>query len=216
MTPERMTEVCAQAVAFGKKCRTWAGRVPATAWVALGLFLLAAVFTALHTVYGRRDASLRLRVQHSLRSAQLSVWVDGDLAYSGKIVGSTRKRFGLIESIQGSLSETLPVSSGTHQVRVRVVSDDGTAQENTITGEFDRNSQRTLSVTARRDDVSLNWQGTGTAVSEAAASSSGWLGHYASTLLLTLAGSIMSALAGYAIRELPKQIASRQDAVPKV
>jgi hypothetical protein len=97
-----------------------------------------------------------------------------------------------------------------------VVSDDGTVQENTISGEFDRNSQRTLSVTARHDDVSLNWQGGATAVSEAAAASGGWLGHYASTLLLTLAGSIMSALAGYAIRELPKHIASRQGAAPKV
>jgi hypothetical protein len=216
MIQERITEVRAQAAALVKKCRVWAGRVPATAWVALGLFLLAAVLAALHTTYGRRDASLRLKVQHSLRSAQLSVWVDGDAAYSGKIAGAPKKKFGLIESIQGSLSETVPLSSGTHQVRVRVVSDDGTVQENTISGEFDRNSQRTLSVTARHDDVALNWQGGASAVSEAAASSSGWLGHYTDTLLLTLAGSIMSALAGYAIRELPKHIASRQGAAPKV
>ncbi len=124
---EQIREIRAHAAALWQKARVRAARVPVKAWFVLGLFLLSAVLMAAYTAFAGRDASLRLKVQHSLRSAQLSVWVDGDLAYSGKLTGSARKKFGLIpDSMQGSLSETLPVSSGTHQVRVRVASDDGT------------------------------------------------------------------------------------------
>ncbi len=165
-------------------------------------------------------ASLRLKIQHNLRSADLSVWVNDDLAYSGKLVGSARKRFGLIPDVQGSMSETIPVSSGTQRVRVRIVSDDGSVQENIISGDFASNMQQTLSVIARHDDLSLNWHRPETAASDTATSSpepsdSGWFRRYGGSLLLTVAGSIISALTGYAIKELPKQIASRQNESPK-
>ena len=138
------------------------------------------------------------------------MWIDGDLAYSGKLIGAPARKFGLLPgSIQGSLSETFPISSGDHQVRVRIVSDDGVTQENSIKGDFTRNSQRTLSVNARRNDISLNWQGSEMPVAESASASTGWFNRYAGTLLMTIAGSIVSALTGYMIRELPKQIGSR-------
>ena len=214
MDQERTAENRAHAAVLWQQARVWAARVPTKAWVVFVLFLLAAVLMAMHTAFAGKDASLRLKVQHSLRSAQLSIWVDGDLAYSGKLIGMARKKFGLLPDVQGSLSETLPVSSGAHQVRVRVASDDGTVQEDTISAEFDRNSQRTLSVLARRNDMSLGWLGASAPVTEPASSGAGWVMRYAGTLLLTIAGSIVSAIAGYAIRELPKQIASRQGEAP--
>ncbi len=125
-------------------------RLPITVWLILGLFIFAAALMAIHATLVARDASLHLKVQLGLRSAQLSAWVDGDLVYSGKLVGTMKRKFGIIPDLQGSLSETLPVPSGTHEVRIRVASDDGSAQESTITGEFARNSQRTLAVNARR------------------------------------------------------------------
>ena len=197
----------------------WAARVPASAWVVLALFLCAALIMAIQAAFVGRDANLRLKVQHNLRSADLSVWVDGDLVYSGKLVGIARKKFGLIPDIQGSMSETLPVSSGTKQILVRIVSDDGSVQENTIAGKFRHNTQQTLSVIARRGDLSLNWQHPETVVSDSVSSaqlpsSSGWFDRYAGSLLMTVAGSIISALTGYAIKELPK-IASREAESPK-
>ena len=191
-------------------------RLPITVWLILGLFLFAAALMAIHATLGARDASLHLKVQHGLRSAQLSAWVDGDLVYSGKLVGTMKRKFGIIPDLQGSLSETLPVPSGTHEVRIRVASDDGSVQESTITGEFARNSQRTLAVNARRADVSLNWQGADASVTEPSASGMGWFSRYTGSLMMTVAGSIVSALAGYIIRELPKQIASRQGEAPEV
>lgn len=214
------SNIRAHAAMRWQQARTWAVRIPVSARVVFGVFLLAASLMALHSALGGRDASLRLKVQHNLRSADLSLWVDDDLAYSGKLVGSARKKFGLIPDVQGSMSETVLVSSGTRRVRVRVVSDDGSVQENTITGDFARNTQQTLSVVARHDDLSLNWHHPETEVYETASSSPdpsgpGWFSRYGGSLLLTVAGSIVSALTGYAIRELPKQIASRQSESPK-
>jgi hypothetical protein len=91
--------------------------------------------------------------------------VDGDLAFFGKITGSTKKKFGLIptDSVQGSLSQIIPVRSGQHDIRVRIEPDDAAMQEDSISGGFAHNSQRDLSVSARQSGLSLSWQGTGSA-----------------------------------------------------
>jgi len=202
-------------------CRSAGGRLarlPAKGWVVMGFFLFAALLMALHTAFASRDATLRLKVQHSFRSAQLSVWVDDDLEYSGRLTGSMKKKFGVLpESMQGSLSETLAIAAGVHQVRVRVAVDDGSVQENSISGEFIRDSQRTLSVAARRSDLSLGWQGVSGVVAESSSTGSspaGWMSRYTGTLLLTAAGSIISAITGYVLKELPRQIGAR-GAAPK-
>jgi hypothetical protein len=193
------------------RLRQQAARVPTRAWVVMGLFFIAALLMALHTALVDKSASLHLKVQHSFRSAQVSVWVDSDLAYSGKLTGYLRKKFGLLPgSVQGSLSEFVPVSSGSHVIRVQVTADDGSVQEESISGEFVRNTERNLSVVVRPGNVSLAWQGAGSLPMEAA-SSTGWISRYANTLFLTAAGSIISALAGFAVRELPAQIRARQN-----
>jgi hypothetical protein len=213
----------AYAAAVWQRARGQFARLPATARVMLGLFLLAALLMAMHTAYWGKDASLRLKVQHSLRSGQISVWVDSELAYSGNLVGSSKRKFGLIPVVQGSLSETLPVATGTHQIKVQVVSDSG-ARESTINGDFAHDGQRALSVIASHDDLFLNWQTSNSQslnsqLQPVGAVSSdtgqGWFSRYAGTLMMTVAGSIISALAGFALRELPKHLVSRQGAVPK-
>ena len=193
--------------------RVWAARVPVKAWVVLGVFLMAAFLMALHTAFSAKTATLHLKVQHGLRSVQMSVWVDGDLAYSGQIMGTLHKRLGLIpDSVQRTWSQRVPVSPGKHLVRVRMASDDGSVQENAISGEFVRKGERDLAVSERHSFLLLSWQISSSGVADG--SSDFGLGHYASTLLLAIAGSIVSALTGYVIKELPKQIGSRQGAEP--
>jgi hypothetical protein len=55
---------------------------------------------------GRAFSRSELKLQHGFRSAQVSIWVDGDLAYSSKVTGSPKKKFGLIptDSVQGTFS----------------------------------------------------------------------------------------------------------------
>ncbi len=189
--------------------------LPVKAWLVLGLFVVAALFMGLHTAFAAKDSTLHLKVQHGFRSALLSVWIDGELAYSSKLTGSMKKKLGLIpDSVQGNLAQTIPLPSGNRELRIRVETPDGSVQEQTVGAEFVRNGERTLVVIARRTDFSMNWQDLPVQVAESA-STLGWMARYTSTLLLTAAGSIISAITGYAIRELPKQIGSRQAETPK-
>lgn len=193
-----------------------AARIPVKARLIFGLFLLAAVLLAIHTAVTTKDASLHLKLQHSFHEAQVSVWVDNDLAYAGKINGSIRKKFGLIptDSAQGNLSEIVPVRAGQHNIRLRIEPDDAAMQEDSISGYFSDHSERDLAVSARQSGLSLSWQGTGRGPVETSANFD-WILPYAGSLLLTITGSIMSALAGYAIKELPSRLRSTSDSAPK-
>jgi hypothetical protein len=210
MDSESTTQARERVAQIWRQSRDWVVRLSLTARIMLGLFLFAAVLVALHTAFNAKNASLHLTVQHGFRSADISLWVDGDLAYSGKLSGSVKKKFGLIAgSVQGTLSEIVPISSGIHQIRVQVQLEGGSAQQDTVTGDFAANTERKLSVSARPGNLSLAWIGTTAA---APASGPSWFAHYASTVFLTLGGSIVSALTGFALRELPAHIRSRQDA----
>lgn len=191
----------------------WLVRLPVKARIVLGLFLFAALLMALHTAFSGKDANLRLTVQHGFRSGNISLWIDNDLAYSGSLKGALKKKFGLIPAaVQGTLSEILPVSSGNHQIRVRIQSDDGSTQMDTLNGEFARGTERELYVSARSTGLSLSWRATNASISS---SGPGWFGRYAGALFLSIGGSIISALTGFAIRELPGYIRTREDSEPK-
>src|ERR1700693_1814326 len=124
---------------------------------------------AIHTAITAKNASLHLKLQHDFRNAQVLVWVDDDLAFSGDITGYPRKRFGLIptDSAQGNLSQIIPVRSGQHNIRLRIEPDDAAMQEDSISGDFPNLSERDLTVFARHSGLSISWQGTGTALVEA-------------------------------------------------
>jgi hypothetical protein len=217
MDRDAMAEVPPKAVSIYQKIHGVIARVPVKARLVLGLFLAAAVLVAVYSLLTAKNSSLRLKLQHGFRSAQISVWVDGDLAYSGRVFGSTRKRFGLIptESVQGSLSEIIPLSSGRHNIRVRVEPEGAVAQEDAVNGSFLPNGERDLTVSARQSGFSLSWSGTGSSPVETS-TSSGWFSRYAGSLFLTIAGSIISALTGFAIRELPGRFRPTGDSAAKL
>ena len=143
MDSDQRTRLRVRVAGIWRQACDWVLKLSLTARVMLGLFLFAALLVALHTALSTKDARLHLTVQHSFRSADISLWVDDDLAYSGKLTGSIKKKFGLI------------------------------------------------------------------------ASGSSWFAHYASALFLTIGGSIVSAITGFALRELPGHIRSRQDSAVK-
>ena len=215
MNPERIAQLRAKLAQLNQQAMQLARRVPVKARILLGLFLLVALAMAVYTGLTAKDASLHLKLQHSFRSAQVSVWIDSDLAFSGKITGAAKKRFGLIptDAQQGSLSQIIPIRSGQHNVRVRIEPEDGVMQEDSTSGDFARNAERDLSVSARHNGISLSWQGTTSAQAESSAFA--WLSRYAASLFLTIAGSIVSAIAGYAIRELPGKLRPTADSAPK-
>src|SRR6266567_1369981 len=109
MSREPIPQLRAKAAFSYQYLRQWAARVPVMARVVLGLFLIAALLMTVRTVLVAKDASLHLKLQHGFHNAQVQVWVDGELAYSGKVTGAPKKRFGLIptDSVQGSLSQII-------------------------------------------------------------------------------------------------------------
>ena len=183
----------------------------------LATFLIAALAMALYThSITRNDAMLHLRVQHNFRSAKFSLWTDGNLVYAGKLNGSVRKKFGLLpESAQGTLTQAIPIPSGSHQLRVEITADDGTVHSDAISGDFSSGGDRTLSVIARRSTLSLNWQGlpivTAPSAAVAAPAQSGFLQRYGGAMIMSVIGSIISTITGFAIREFPKQLGSRTE-----
>ncbi len=174
---------------------------------------VAAVFAVAflpHLVGG--SASLKVQMQHSFRSAQVSVWVDGDLACSEHLTGSQRRRFGLLPAgIGGNFSRLLQVPAGWHTVKVRVTSDEGYDNTGSITGDFPQDSQISLQVSPRRSgDLGMVWQGMSTMAAE---STPAWYVKYASSLLMTAVGSLVSAVMAYVVKQLPNLL--RPASTPK-
>jgi hypothetical protein len=159
-----------------------------------------------------RSASLRLQMQHSFRSVQVSVWVDGDLACSEHLTGSQRRRFGLLPAgIGGNFSRLVQVSSGRHTVKARVTSDEGYDNTGSITGDFPGDSEITLQIRPRSSgDLDMNWQGMSAMPAD---SGSARYVKYAGSLLMTAVGSLVSALMAYVVRELPNLL--RRTSAPK-
>jgi hypothetical protein len=158
------------------------------------------------------SASLKVQMQHSFRSAQVSVWVDGSLACSEHLTGSTRRRFGLLPAgIGGNFSRLLQVSAGRHTVKVRVTSDEGYDNTGSLSGDFPADSEVSLQVRPRSSgNLGMTWQGMSTM---AADSGPAWYVKYASSLLMTAVGSLVSALMAYVVKELPNVL--RRTSAPK-
>jgi hypothetical protein len=212
MDREHIAQLRAKAALLYQHACHASARVSLKARIVLGLFVIASLVMAMHTALTAKDATLHLKIQHGFHEAQVSVWLDSELVYSGKITGATKKQFGFIptSSVQGSLSQMIPVRSGQHDVRVRIKPEDATMQEDRISGNFAHNTERDLSVSARHSGISLYWEKTGDSEAEASPSFS-WFSRYAGSFFLTIAGSIISALTGHAIRELPARLRSKTE-----
>src|SRR5258706_10999806 len=113
MNRQILAQLRSKAESVYQQARKWAARVPGKARIVLGLFLFAAVLMAVHTAFTAKDASLHLKVQHGFPDARVSLLVDDELAFSGRVTGSVKKIFGFISThlMQRRLSHIIPVPS---------------------------------------------------------------------------------------------------------
>lgn len=200
--PPPEPQASATSGALTQKLVLWAKRIPRKT-TALVLAILLLAYGAWKIFYVAETATLNLKGQHSFRSAQLSVWVDGKLVQRAQLIGSTKKRFGILQqSAQGSFSRTIRLPAGEHVIRVSITApNEGYTQSDEVQAEFQAKTQRTIIITPdrRSGKLSLAWRDTpGFA---AATSSSSGTGGLISSLLLTIAGSILSAVVGFFVRE---------------
>lgn len=175
------------------------GRLPPKARFALFLGLVALVLIAISVVLSLPSATIRLVCRHDLRSADMTVSIDGTIVHMGTVTGASRKWFGVLEKTEGSYSAILPVSSGRHTVLVRLRAP-GYDRSRSIQGDFSRGQESILSIDAGRD-LALAWRDPGGASApEPASGSSSWL-KYAGSILLTIFGSIVSASIGVFVQD---------------
>ncbi len=160
---------------------------------------MALVLLGISGLLSLPSATLRLVCRHDLRSADITVSIDGAVLHTGTVTGASRKWFGVLEKTEGSYSAILPVSSGRHVVVVRLRAP-GYDRTRSIQGDFRRGQESTLTVDAGRD-LSLAWRDPGGAgAAEPASASSSWL-KYAGSILLTIFGSIVSASIGVLVQD---------------
>ncbi len=167
----------------------------------VGLLLVIGLAIYLWTYSG--DASLNIVCRHDLRSGRISILLDGESIYTGKLSGVERRRFGVLDKrVEGMLSKTLKVPSGQHVLTVNIRSDaDSYDQTRQSPADLTSGKVATLRVTAQRGSLSMAYQGP------APAPASSGTPDYVRPLrsiLFTAAGSVASAAIGFMVQEFLK------------
>lgn len=196
--------------AFGERVATvrarlwnaYRGLAP-RARLAVSLALGTGLLLTLYGLFFARSATLKLVCRHGFRSAEITVSVDGDVVHEETMAGAVKKMFRVLERTGGSYTRTIPVSSGRHVVEVRLKAP-GYDHTRTIEGEFRRGKESVLSVDSARE-LTLAWRGAAGGAVRAesvgdAGDSSGWP-RYAGSILLTMCGSVISAVIGFLVQE---------------
>ncbi len=76
-------------------------------------------------------ATLGIEVDHQFATANLSIWVDDQLAYTHRLEGTDKKRLIVFHHVQGHEIHSMQVAPGKHHLRVQVTSDREVAAKET-------------------------------------------------------------------------------------
>src|ERR1700730_4925184 len=180
-------------------CKRAVQGIPPKARLAVLVGSLALVGLAAYTSLSGGSATLNLICHHNLRSADISVSVDGRTTYTDHISASSKKILGIFGKRGETFSKSLTVPSGEHVVEVHLSS---------ATDGFDQTKQRelnlfpgnevTLTIAAQRSGMSLVYQGSVTAPGKNIGSAYSDSLH---SILVTLLGSAASAIIGFVVQE---------------
>ncbi len=173
--------------------------IPPKARLAVLTGLLVLVGLAVYTSLVGGSATLNLICRHDLRSADISVSIDGRTTYTDHISASPKKLFAILGKRGETFSKSLTVPSGEHVVQVHLSS---------ATDGFDQTKQRelnllpgnetTLRIDAQRNGMSLAYPGPVTAPTKNLGSA---FPDSLRSILVTLLGSAVSAAIGFVVQE---------------
>jgi hypothetical protein len=174
--------------------------IPPKARLAVCFGLLVLIPLGIYSYLSNGNGDLNVVCHHNLQSAELTVSIDGKVAFSDQSSGTVKKRFGFLDKkVEGTLSKAISIPLGRHTVRVNLKSSpeqfDQTRQiaVNLVSGK-----EATVLITAQRGDLSLSYQGTPMVPDDAgspASSSAVW------SILMTVMGSVASAAIGFMVQE---------------
>ncbi len=171
--------------------------------------LLIAIIFAVYAAVPVEQAHLQIICQHSFRSAQLSVLVDGSMVYSSNVNVASKKRLGILPKGQSgpdTFSKLIDVPTGRHVVQVRMSApDEGFDQARSAAADFTSHRESILQVNAtRRNALAVNFDGaTASAVATTGSSTpdSHPLPKGGITIVFSILGTMLSASVSFLVQE---------------
>jgi len=179
-----------------------------TAWADRRIrILLGVVAIAIATAwywFAAGSATLTIAGHHGFRRAEVSIFIDGDLKSTYEVTGSAKKRFGILQKIEGTFSRSLRVAPGDHVVKVRFHS---LTDSSDITRQCNVNAQArtesTVYVNADRGLLSLSFAGS-PAKSRPDPEPSNGYARMLQSVFIAIAGSALSATVGFVVQDFLK------------
>ena len=121
-------------------------------YAGISILLLAAMLGS-YELFSSDSTQLHIVCQHSFRSAQLTVTVNGKVVCETALAGSSRKRFGLLpgSSSGGTFSTLANAPAGKDLVEVRVSApSEGFDETRALTANFQAGEQNLLAINTSR------------------------------------------------------------------
>ncbi len=162
LPPAALQSVESAAKKINVNARVRRSRLITFAWVALLLVTVAVAGVFALGANRALPATLQIVGQYPFRTAQIYIWVDGDLRYHDEVHGALHSHAKIshtTESGGGAIALTLPVRAGRHMIRVQVDADGQTYDHDTaIPGQFNPYTQKTLQINFSSRNLDLNWE----------------------------------------------------------
>ena len=182
-----------------------------TRYGAVTVLLIAAIF-AVYAAVPAEQARLQIICQHSFRSAQLSVLVDGSVVYSSNMNAASKKRLGILPKGQSGpeiFSKVIDVPTGKHVVQVRMSAPgEGFDQARSAAADFTPDRESILQINAtRRNTLAVNFEGAASSTTTPAASpasstpDSHPLPKNGITIVFSILGTMLSASISFLVQE---------------
>ena len=180
-----------------------------TRYGAITLLLIAAIF-AVYAAVPAEQAHLQIICQHSFRSAQLSVLVDGSVVYSNNVNVASKKRLGILPKGQSGpdiFSKVIDVPTGKHVVQVRISAPgEEFDQVRSAVADFTSDRESILQINAtRRNALTVNFEGASSSTTAPLAASSASESHPLPkggiTIVFSILGTMLSASISFLVQE---------------
>ena len=180
-----------------------------TRYGAITLLLIAAIF-AVYVAVPAEQAHLQIICQHSFRSAQLSVLVDGSVVYSNNVNVASKKRLGILPKGQSGpdiFSKVIDVPTGKHVVQVRISAPgEEFDQVRSAVADFTSDRESILQINAtRRNALTVNFEGASSSTTAPLAASSASESHPLPkggiTIVFSILGTMLSASISFLVQE---------------
>jgi hypothetical protein len=184
-------------------CRRFSSVSRSRRYAVASVVLLLAMLGA-YELFFSDSAQLRIICQHSFRSAQLTVTVNGKVVCETTLAGSSRKRFGLLpgSSAAGTYSTVVNVPAGKDLVEVRVSApSEGFNETRALSANVRQGEQNLLAVnTSRSSGLVLRSPGSAPANLAGASGGNGFsLGFF--SVLFSALGTMFSASVSFMVQE---------------